>query len=190
MATTENYQQYTEYLQTRSRLGDIYRRYILFPRICKALQGAALDIGCGIGDLLAYRPNTTGIDVNPYNVEFCRKRGLIAEPIANGRYPFSENTFDSAVANHVIEHLIDPSPLLFEARRVLKPGGIFLIGVPGRRGFSSDPDHKTFYDLEKLNGVAGNHGFKVTGHFYLPLPLPWLSRAIKQFSLNLVATKN
>ncbi len=190
MTTTENYEHYTSYLQTRSRLGDIYRRHVLFPRICRELQGKALDIGCGIGDLLAYRPNTTGIDVNPYNVEFCKKRGLEAQTIVDGRYPFPDSAFDSAIANHVIEHLVDPAPLLDEARRVLKPGGILLIGVPGRRGFASDPDHKTFYDLKKLKAVTRDFGFNVNGYFYLPLPVPGLGRLMRQFSLNLVVERS
>ena len=30
----------------------------------------------GIGDMVAYRPNTTGVDVNPSTVNYCRELGL------------------------------------------------------------------------------------------------------------------
>jgi ubiquinone/menaquinone biosynthesis C-methylase UbiE len=48
--------------------------------------------------------------------------------------PFEDDTFDSAVSAHVIDHLgSDKEQGLAEIRRVLKPGGKFLmvVWVPG-----------------------------------------------------------
>ena len=119
--SNDAYRDYTAYLQRTSRVGDLYRRLLLFPVLKRQLVGRAY---CRLRhrDSLAYRENTTGVDINPYNVEACKRRGLDAAAIVNGRYPFSEEVFDSALANHVIEHLADPSPLLNEIHRVLKPG--------------------------------------------------------------------
>ena len=72
----KDYEGYFKYLKKRSRLGYLYRRFWLYPFICRHLQGRAIDIGCGIGDMVAYRPNTTGVDVNPSTVEYCREMGL------------------------------------------------------------------------------------------------------------------
>ncbi|MEY4630491.1 MAG: hypothetical protein RIQ81_611 [Pseudomonadota bacterium] len=185
----ESFENYTLYLQQTSRLGNIYRRHLLFPRLCKHLIGRTLDIGCGVGELLAYRSRTVGIDINPHNIEICKQRGLEAQVIENGRYPADDATFDSAIANHVIEHLPDPGPLLSEAYRVLKTGGILMLGVPGVKGFNSDPDHKVYYDLEKLTNCVVAHGFSVSDHFYMPLPVLVLTGYLRQFSLYLICKK-
>jgi len=182
-----NMEQYNEYLQTRSRIGDIYRRFILFPRLNRILMGRVLDVGCGIGDFLDSRPGSYGIDINPLNVAYCRKRGFDAGLIESNQYPAKDHTFDSAIANHVIEHLLDPKPLLTEVKRVLKPNGMFVLGVPGKRGYDTDPDHKTYYELDSLTLALEANGFRVESHFYLPLPLLALTTVMKQFSLYVVA---
>jgi ubiquinone/menaquinone biosynthesis C-methylase UbiE len=63
-------QVYFEYLMRRSFLGDLYRRYVLYPRLNLHLNGKVLDVGCGIGDMLSYRKNTVGLDVNPLECRF------------------------------------------------------------------------------------------------------------------------
>ena len=60
-----DYQDYFNYLRGRSRLGLLYRKYWLYPRLNKYLYGDVLDVGCGVGDLLSFRPSTIGVDVNP-----------------------------------------------------------------------------------------------------------------------------
>ena len=67
--------EYFEYLIHRSRLGAAYRTYWLYPKLTQRLQGRALDIGCGIGDMLMHRANTVGVDINPHTVAFCNARG-------------------------------------------------------------------------------------------------------------------
>ena len=186
---SEVYESYTRYLNKTSWLGKAYRQHVLFPRLCAHLTGRVLDIGCGVGDLLAYRSDTVGFDVNPHNIEVCKQRGLQAALIENGRYPADDDTFDSAIANHVIEHLADPAPLLSEAHRILKPNGILLLGVPGLKGFRSDPDHKVFYDLGHLANCVSAHGFTVIRNFYMPLPFIQLTDYLRQFSLYLICRK-
>jgi SAM-dependent methyltransferase len=60
--------------------------------------------------------------------------------------PFADASFDSVLLDNVLEHIEAPTLLLGEVRRVLVPGGRFLVGVPGQRGWESDPDHKVMYD--------------------------------------------
>ena len=110
-----------------------------------------LDVGCGIGDMLSYRQNTVGLDVNPLNVDFCQKRQLEAHMMKPDIIPFRDETFDSVLLDNVLEHIEKPSLLFKEIRRVLKPDGILLIGVPGIKGYQSDDDHKVFYDEKKLH---------------------------------------
>ena len=63
---------------------------------------------------------------------------------ANMRFPFSDNSFDAVLANHVVEHLADAFYTIGEMLRVCKPAGKVCIVMPdmtySRRG-SIDPTH-------------------------------------------------
>ena len=175
--------EYFRYLQTRGRLGALYRRFWLYPRLSRQLLGRTLDVGCGMGDMVAFRPNTVGCDVNPHSVQWVRERGLIAEVILDGRLPFESASFDSVILDNVLEHIEDPTQLLMEIRRVLRPGGRLVVGVPGTRGYASDPDHKVFYDHDGLRSRMRQAGFTERRSFFMPLPLVWLDTRISQFCL-------
>ncbi len=69
-----NHYAYSQYLAKRSFLGAHYRNFFLCPRINHYLSGKLIDIGCGIGDMLSYRTNSIGLDVNPYSINFCKKK--------------------------------------------------------------------------------------------------------------------
>src|SRR4051794_3412806 len=114
------HEEYFEYLQGRSRLGSVYRRYVLYPALCRRLEGKTLDVGCGIGDMLAYRSNTVGVDINPRTVEFCQSRALQAHLMTENTLPFASGEFDSVLMDNVLEHIAEPQPLLTDARRVMK----------------------------------------------------------------------
>ena len=168
----------------RSFLGDLYRRYVLYPRLNLHLKGKVLDVGCGIGDMLSYRQNIVGLDVNPLNVAFCQKRQLEAYIMKPDVIPFKDKTFDSVLLDNVLEHIDKPSLLFKEIRRVLKPDGILLIGVPGIRGYQSDDDHKVFYDEKKLHVLAKKNHFKINHFFYTPIiKSTFLSKHIRQYCI-------
>jgi len=175
---------YFEYLSQRSFLGKIYRSFILYPRLNKHLKGKVLDIGCGIGDMLSFRPNTIGLDINPLNVNYCKKKKLEAYLMKNGRIPFEDQSFDSLLLDNVLEHIDTPTLLFKEIKRVLKPDGILLIGVPGISGFESDTDHKKFYDEIRLKSLAKKFKFSVNYSFYTPFFRSIiLSKKLKQYCI-------
>jgi ubiquinone/menaquinone biosynthesis C-methylase UbiE len=101
-----------------------------------AVRGAPiLDAGCGTGLNLRHLPaGSTGIDINPRNVELVQKR-LPNQRIVQGdieAMPFEANSFGTVLCTEVIEHIPDPSAALREFRRVLKPGGVLVGSVPAR----------------------------------------------------------
>jgi len=88
------------------------------------LQGKLLDFGCGskpYQHLFSHINEYIGVDFegggNPYeknNVDF----------YYDGHHlPFENQTFDSALATEVFEHIFNIDEILGEIHRVLKPGG-------------------------------------------------------------------
>lgn len=180
----ENNEHYFNYLKQRSLLGYIYRRYFLYPKLSSYLKGALLDIGCGIGDMLIYRPGSLGVDINEFNVEYCKRRGLNVCHMTENVLPFPNGQFDSILLDNVLEHINEPAPLLSEIKRTIRPNGSILIGVPGVKGFASDSDHKVFYDETKLAELAENAGFRIKKTFHMPfLKSNLMSKILKQYCI-------
>lgn len=177
------YDEYFEYLRQRKRLGLWYRDLWLYPRICRHLSGAVLDVGCGIGDMVRYRPGTLGVDVNPKAVAFCQGLGLAVHRMHPDRLPFGEAAFDGAVLDNVLEHLEEPAPLLAEVRRVLKAEGTFVVGVPGQRGFDSDPDHKRHYPEAALVHAICSAGFELSRIFHQPFRSRLLDQHFRYYAI-------
>lgn len=175
--------EYFEYLRSRSITGLLYRKYWLYPRLSNYLSGRILDIGCGIGDFLSYCPGAIGVDINPEAVEWCRRKGMDARLMRIDQLPFESESFNGVVLDNVLEHLLSPTRLLGEVHRILCCSGRFIVGVPGARGYSSDPDHKVYYDESRLDGVLGNAGFGKLKSFYMPLKCDYLSRRLPQYCL-------
>ena len=179
-----NQQEYSKYLQKRSRVGALYREKWLYPRIASLLGDQFLDIGCGIGDMLAFHRGALGIDVNPYNVSFCKSRGLQASLMPFDHIPFEANSFDSVLLDNVLEHITDPTNLIDDIKRVLRPNGFFVIGVPGLKGQASDLDHKNYYNEAALEALADKSGFRVKKYMYAPLfRSAFLSRTLTQYCI-------
>jgi SAM-dependent methyltransferase len=185
-----DHRQYSNYLTNRSWIGYLYRRLILYPRLCKYLKFKTLDVGCGIGDMLQFRPNTIGVDVNPFNVEICNDRGLPAQVMDVDQLPFTEGSFNSVLLDNVLEHIEFPDVLLREIHRVLVDGGLLVIGVPGMKGQNSDPDHVVYYDETALMNLAANNNFVIKKFFYMPLfKSQWLSIKVRQYCIYSVWVK-
>ena len=180
---------YYEYLKSRSSLGDFYRKYFLYPKLKKYLSGKVLDIGCGIGDYLRFDKNALGVDINPNTVKYCKDLGLDARLMDPNILPFENETYESVMLDNVMEHIIEPTDLLKEVHRVLKVNGNVVIGVPGEKGYAHDPDHKVFYDSEKLELLLAKHNFKTASIFYMPLRSNFLNKKIRQYCLYMHFTK-
>ena len=191
MVKNMNFVKYHEYLLQRSSLGFLYRKFYLYPKLNKFLDGLVLDVGCGIGDMLNFRPGTIGADINAINVDFCKKSGLPCFLIERGLLPFLSESFDSVLLDNVIEHIEFPEKLILEVYRVLRPGGVVLLGVPGAKGYQLDSDHKVFYDEDALIGLALKHGFVLKSLFHMPfIKSSWLSNNLKQYCIYAVWVKS
>jgi len=96
---------------------------MLDPRIRKFFEGKDLfvDLGCGRGDILdalvgRYR---ILIGLDRYKTRL-RKRGkkprgwIFIKADLNQDFPLSSNSTDTAFANQIIEHIVDPCPFVAE----------------------------------------------------------------------------
>ena len=102
---------------------------------------ALLDVGAGFGRLVdeyAAFERVTLADASPQMLEAARERvggdPRIAVVAADAtELPFPDATFDVVVAVRLLVHLRDPQPLFREVRRVLRPGGTFIVEFANRR---------------------------------------------------------
>ena len=179
-----NNSEYASYLKGRSLLGSVYRRFYLYPKLDRFLKGRILDIGCGVGDFLAYKKQIIGVDINPFNVDYCVQRGLNALLMDADKLPQSDESFDVVVLDNVLEHINDPFPILAEIRRVLDLEGRLVVGVPGLKGYASDADHKVYYDEALLEDVAIKSSFRIKEYVYAPLfKSKYLSGKMSQYCI-------
>jgi len=79
--------------------------------------------------------------------------------------------------------------MLKEAYRVMKGGGIILVGVPGIKGFEADDDHKIYYNPEALKQKMESYGFKLKKIHHMPLKSKRLEVSFKRYVYYGVFTK-
>jgi len=101
--------------------------------------GLILDIGVGRGDDLLTIKRTCsmplelhGIECYPPNVKHAEQQGIAVNSldIERERFPYADASFDLIVANQIIEHTKEIFFIFAEISRVLKAGGLAIIGVP------------------------------------------------------------
>jgi ubiquinone/menaquinone biosynthesis C-methylase UbiE len=123
------------------RAADPQQREMLHTYLTDAAlpQGArVLEVGCGTGAVtrvLASWPGvgeTIGVDPSPVFVTRARELagGLttVAFEEADGRsLPFAGSTFDAVVFHTTLCHVPEPEVMLYEAVRVLRPGGCLAV---------------------------------------------------------------
>lgn len=105
-------------------------------------KSKVLDMGAGTGGSSLYLQEkgiqVTCIDLSPSMVESCRKKGLHALEMDFYHLDFPDNSFDGIWAMNTLLHVpkADLPGVLAEVKRVLKPDGLFYMGVYG--GWNSE----------------------------------------------------
>ncbi len=109
----------------------------LADTVCKFKnRGKVLDVGCSSGILLeVLRERGFGVyGVEPHTTAYNAARKKFGNHITYGTVTtlLKQNStqFDVVIYNHVLEHIPDPVTELSNAKKLLHPKGILVIGVP------------------------------------------------------------
>jgi 2-polyprenyl-3-methyl-5-hydroxy-6-metoxy-1,4-benzoquinol methylase len=151
-----------------------------------------LDLGCS-GGLLAERARAAGhhvTGVDAMEVPGVRERTdrFFVADLDAGIPAQAGSRYDVVIAGDIIEHLRQPTAMLKEIRRVLRPGGQLLLSVPNfghwyprlrvatglfgydRRGILDDT-HLRFFTRSTLRRNARSAGFDILEERATGLPL-------------------
>ncbi len=165
----------------QNRFGNSYGQFVharesaILRRFLPKNLGKTLDLGCGTGRLTHFA--TDGIDQSAEMVAIAQAKNptkniQVGDALATD---FSENQFDAVFCFHLAMHLpkAEVGQLFDEVRRILKPGGVFVVDFPSRKrrkllGWQGStkpgsPWHgATAFDVENLLELIGS-GWKITG---------------------------
>ncbi|HEX9415134.1 MAG TPA: class I SAM-dependent methyltransferase [Gaiellaceae bacterium] len=142
-------EQYATDANLRARI-DLHSRFSMnpqpwhrwvFDRLDFGPEARILEVGCGPAELWAENRDRipsgwrlTLADLSPGMVEAARAvMGDRAEcQVANVQeLPFDDESFDGAIANHMLYHAFDRARALGELARVLSPGGMLYAATNG-----------------------------------------------------------
>jgi SAM-dependent methyltransferase len=153
----------------------------ILPHIHGIDKPKILDVGSGHGYLKYFFPKEkeieiSGVELDEKRIESCKKIGykeIVSFNIEKETFPFEDNSFDIVVAMHVVEHLYYPHIAIKEMHRILKKGGLLIIGVPmhikpvaavqriKEKIFPSNWwEHHQFYTMKSLRNSLSDYDIK------------------------------
>jgi dolichol-phosphate mannosyltransferase len=92
--------------------------------------GLTLDAGCGSSMIVQSLNNAVALDYNFAKTRYLNRLKIPAVRASAFALPFKDESFDCVVSSQVIEHIAREQGLFDEMLRVLRPGGMLIIGTP------------------------------------------------------------
>lgn len=148
-------------------------------------KSQVLDIGSGLGGpartlAAAYGCHVTGVDLTP---AFCEAAEVLSEWVNLGDgvafrqanatdLPFADDQFDSAMTIHAAMNIPAKDRMYAEARRVIKPGGVFAVYdvMKGEGGevlfpvpWAREPSISFLATPEETQALLADAGFTIVG---------------------------
>jgi SAM-dependent methyltransferase len=118
--------------------GNLQANIEFLSRARLAPPATILEIGCGKGAMLNFLSNqgydVRGIDIDVEALDFCRREHpqLRVTRASGDAIPCKDATFEVVLSFDLFEHIKDTDRHLAEVRRVLKPGGRYLLQTPNK----------------------------------------------------------
>lgn len=148
--------------------------FSLFRRVPLKRKGTLLDVGCGSGRYI-YTMKEKGWDVKGIDIghtEYGRKvLGLDIQDVSLTDAHFEPESFDAITFWWTLEHMYHPVLALKEAYRLLKKGGVVIIGVHNIASLEARlfkrhwfhlflPKHLYHFSPASLTATLNKSGFK------------------------------
>ena len=112
------------------------RFYAILAKKHGPQRGRVLEVGCGMGHLLAHfipKYEVYGVDINSWALAEAKRMIPSANFViasAEDLNVFPNQTFSIVISKHVVEHLPNPGAAVAEMSRLLIPGGLLLLSTP------------------------------------------------------------
>lgn len=166
--TTESFEKWNEEHATRHDLDKFYNhpnpifRYIENKRIRKLIElgeikasDKVLEVGCGAGHILERIPEGKlyGIDISEIQIKRAKERlgdKVELKKSPGEEIPYEDKFFDKILCSEVIEHVLDPIPLLKEMKRVLKDDGVLSLSIPNENLINSTKELLRTFGLTRI----------------------------------------
>ncbi len=127
--------------------GDIYYAKLRIPllQLLDKPPGRVLEVGCGSGLTLEYLKDrgateVVGVELRGDVVRAIRQKGKIDRvwqmDVVTEEIPEEDETFNTIVLSHVLEHFARPQDILARLARLAAPEARYLIAVPNVRHLS------------------------------------------------------
>jgi len=149
-----------------------------------------LDIGCGLGDVLAELPDSYtlfGVDYAKSNVSYAKTRLKGNAEIFNSsiyELPFDSNSIDIGLCLEVLEHIENDEKAVREISRVIKPGGILIAAVPYTyywKSYKKLLGHFSHYTRKSFSKLLLDNGFSTVDKF-LPNYYRWHQKYSRKYA--------
>ena len=168
----------------------------------------ALEIGTGTGsmlrELIARGVDAEGVELRQELIDQAHRfhGHLPIRRVTGTTLPFPDSSFDVVVSFDVFEHIPDSDAHLLEVRRVLRPGGSYLLQTPNKwtntvfetirwRSFTRfREDHCSLHTLSQLNARLRRLGFEPLA-YDVPVVNDFFRAKVRQFigSAGIVALR-
>jgi 2-polyprenyl-3-methyl-5-hydroxy-6-metoxy-1,4-benzoquinol methylase len=125
-----------------------------------------LDVGCSSGSsvLIAKEMglDAEGVDTSEKAVQMGKERGLNVHAGFLHDVAFASDSFDAITLYEVIEHVDTPIHLLTECHRILRPGGVLVVGT-GNTDSWTKKMRKDKWEFFNMSYFGGHVSFFSTG---------------------------
>jgi len=123
-------------------------------------HGALADLGCGNAPLAGiYAPHASSIMWVDWPASTHRLVTPDLEQDLSAPLALPSASLDTVLLTDVLEHIAEPDRLVGEIRRVLRPGGRAIIGVPFLYWLHEEPHDHHRFTIHKLRDFAARHDF-------------------------------